>query len=202
MPKFTYDPQAHTYKLGDNRLISVTEVLPYRYMKDNQYAKDKGTYVHTACRLYLLNDLDEENLDPELVPYLDALKKFLHESNGMGIVGCFDIKSGSPHPCTELQIPAYIELANKGIPQNPANAPLLGVSKMILEEPFYHPIYQYCGTPDIIISDGGKVKEGHALYLKDNGKYSLSPVKDIRKNFEIFLSHLNAYKWQKEKGLI
>ena len=156
----------------------------------------KGTYVHDMCRLYLLNNLDEDNLDPVLVPYLDAFKLFLLQSKGMGIVGCFDIKSGSHHPCVELQIAAYVDLINNGIPMSATE------SNIILEMPFYHPIYQYAGTPDIVIFDKKPVKEGHALYLKDNGKYSLKSVDNIRKNFEMFLQFLNTERWKKEHNLM
>jgi len=196
MPNFTFNPEGHIYKVDGNQWPSVTSGLPYNYKGDNTYAMQKGTYIHYMCKLYLLNDLDEEYLDITLIPYLDALKKFLHDSKGMGIEGLFDIKSGSPHPCVELQIPAYIELVNSGIPMSaPESMP-------VLEMPFYHPIHQYCGTPDIIIFDKLPVREGYALYLKDNGKYSLSPVKDIRKNLEMFLQFLNTEKWKRQKGLI
>jgi len=196
MPKFEFISEGHKYLLDDRELLSVTSVLPYNYRGNNTEAMLKGRYIHEMCRLYLLKNLDEGNLDSALVPYLDAFRKFLYEIKGMDIMGVFDIKSGSPHPCTELQISAYIELVNHGIPQSaPEGQP-------ILEMPFYHSIYSYGGTPDIIIFDKLPVREGYALYLKDNGKYSLSSAKDVRKNFEIFIHHLNAYKWQKEKGLI
>ena len=199
VPDFTFDSQTHSYKVKGNRLSSVTSVLPYNYRCDNTYAMERGTMLHSMCRLYLLNDLDEENLDPALVPYLDALKKFLQDSNGMGITGLLDLKSGSPHPCVELQIPAYIELVNHGTPMHEACDPLK--SDMVLEEPFFHPIHQYAGTPDIIISGGKKIKEGHALYLKDNGKYSLSTIKNTRINLETFLCFLRTERWKREKGL-
>jgi len=169
-------------------------------MRNNESAMEKGRYVHEMCRLYLLNDLDEENLDPTLVPYLDALKKFLHDSNGMGIIGVFDIKSGSPHPCVELQIPAYIELVNNGIPMYRDECHLILGVPSYCELPFYHSTYAYAGTPDIVIGTKPH-REGHALYLKDNGKYSLQTVKDIRKNFETFLCFLRAERWKREKGL-
>jgi len=147
------------------------------------------------CRLYLLNDLNERTLDFLLEPYLNALKLFLSDSKGMGITGVFDIKSGSPHPCVELQIPAYIELVNNGISfQESGSYPML-------EIPFFHPTYQYCGTPDIVISDGSKVKEGFALYLKDTGKYKLERINNLRKNFEMFLQFLNTEKWKRAHGL-
>jgi len=196
MPNFEFQSNGHKYLIDGNQWLSVTQALPYNYRGDNTIAMKKGRYVHDMCRLYLLDDLDEESLSPILVPYLDALKKFLHDSKGMGIEGLFDIKSGSPHPCVELQIAAYIELVNQWQVwiKTECEMPLL-------ETPFYHPTYQYAGTPDIISGDL-PVREGYALYLKDNGKYSLSPVKDIRKNLETFLCFLRAEKWKHQKGLI
>ena len=197
MPKFEFQAKGHKYLLEGRELISVTQCLPKSpHMKTDEHYGVKGDYVHDACRLYLLNDLDEDDLDPVLVPYLDALKKFLHDSKGMGITGVFDIKSGAKSPMVELQVPAYIELVNQWQVwiKTERESPLL-------EVPLYHTIYNYAGTPDIVISDG-KVREGYALYLKPTGKYSLSPVKDIRKNFEQFIHQLNAYRWRKEKGLI
>ena len=197
MPEFTFDPEGHVYTVNGVALPSVTSVLPYNYRGNNEAAMLKGTYVHDMCRLYLLNNLDEDNLDPVLVPYLDAFKKFLNDSKGMGIEGVIDIKSGSPHPCVELQVPAYIELVNNGIPMSaPEGMP-------VLEMPFYHPVYQYAGTPDIIIYDKLPIFEGHGLYLKENGKYSLKPIEieNIRKNLEMFLQFLNTEKWKREKGL-
>jgi hypothetical protein len=113
----------------------------------------------------------------------------------MGISGVIDIKSGVHHPCVELQVPAYIELVNHGIPMvAPETMP-------IIEMPFYHPTYRYCGTPDIIIMEKLPVREGHALYLKANGKYSLKAIDNIRTNLEMFLSFLRTNRWIKEKGL-
>jgi hypothetical protein len=167
-------------------------------MKTDAHYGFKGTYVHDACRLYLLNDLDEDTLDPVLIPYISALKKFLSDSKGMRITGVFDIKSGAKSPIAELQISAYIELVNHGTPQNDLNrtAPILW-----LEEPFYHETHRFAGTPDIVIGNL-PVKEGFALYLKDNGKYSLSTIKNTRINFETFLCFLRAEKFKREKGLL
>lgn len=198
MPKFEFQAEGHKYLLDDRELISVTTCLPYNYRGNNTEAMQKGRYVHDMCRLYLLDDLDEDNLDPVLVPYLEALKKFLHDSKGMGIVGLIDLKSGAPTPCTDLQIAAYIELVNHWSVWLQTE----WSDTMMLETPLYHTVYNYAGTPDIVITGGKPVREGYALYLKDNGKYSLSPVKDIRKNFETFLCFLRTDRWKREKGLI
>ncbi len=197
MSKFTFDfePIQHVYTVDGVIYPSVSQVLPYNYWSNNTAAMQKGTYVHLMCEMYMKNTLDEASLDPILIPYLDAFRKFLYETKKMGIDGVIDIKSGAHSPCVELQIPAYIELVNHGIPRvAPETMP-------ILEMPFYHPIYHYCGTPDIIIYHELPVREGHALYLKANGKYALKTIKNVRTNLEIFFSFLITKRWIKEKGL-
>ena len=199
MPKFHFNPLTHTYTVDGIKRLSVTQCLPYNYRGDNVAAMAKGSYVHEMCRLHLLDDLNEGTLDPALVPYLDALKLFLYESKGMGLQGVIDIKSGATHPCVELQIAAYIELVNNGYPRRFDET--LNTHSVLLEEPFYHETYQYCGTPDIVIQNGSKVTQGHALYLRDNGTYKLETIPNVRRNFEIFLQFLNTERWKREKGL-
>ena len=66
-----------------------------------------------------------------------------------------DIKTGSPHPATDIQLAAYEELL-----------------------------------------DGG-AEEVYALYLRDNGSYSLIKKRD-NKNFAVFRSALHLYYYKKE----
>ena len=111
-----------------------------------------------------------------------------------------DFKSGASHPSSELQVSAYCDLARYGIDQEGKKFWDRG-NKTAFEISLYHPIYQYCGTIDCVIDDGKDYIEGMILYLKDNGKYSLKPVKNIRQNFEMFLQFLNTAKYCKEKGI-
>ena len=200
MPKFEFQPEGHKYLIDGNEWPSVTQVLPKTpFMKNNEEARLKGEYVHSMARLYLLNDLNESTLDDVLKPYLDALKKFLSDSKGMGIQGVIDIKSGAKVATVELQIAAYIELVCYGVTSDESRLE----GPMHLETPLYHPTYQYCGTPDIVIGDAIRdFKEGHALYLKDNGKYKLEPIPNVRRNLETFLCKLTSYKWDREHGFI
>lgn len=46
-----------------------------------EYASQRGIAVHKATELYDTGDLDEAALDPVIVPYLDAWKKFKAENN-------------------------------------------------------------------------------------------------------------------------
>ena len=112
----------------------------------------------------------------------------------------FDFKTGSPHPASELQLAAYSMLVKEGIGEDGKKF-MDRENKNAFEVRLYHPIWQFAGTIDMVIDDGKNTVEAFALYLKDNGKYSLSPVKDIRKNLEMFLQFLNTEKWKRQKGL-
>jgi hypothetical protein len=127
-------------------MISVTELLVKENFIDrtwfDNYGATRGSYVHTACHLYDTGELDEEDLDPALVPYLDGWKKFRAETGfeasmleermvsdeyqftgqpdrigdwpkvGLCII---DIKSGSLQPWTAIQLAAYKILAGRNI---------------------------------------------------------------------------------------
>ena len=197
MPKFEFIPEGHIYKVKGQRWVSVTQCLPDIYYSDNIEAKLRGQYGHEMCRLYLLNDLNEDTLDDILKPYLEALKLFLSHSKGMGIVGVIDFKLGAKTHLIELQIPAYIELVNNGHDREGNKL----ASGMHLEKPLFHPVYQYAGTPDIVLGDI-PAREVHALYLQANGKYKLVSIPNVRRNLEHFLCKLDSFKWDKEHGYI
>jgi len=78
--ELTFDPESHIYRAGALRLPSVTKVMKEAGIIDtsfyNEAGAKRGTYVHLACELYDKGTLDEETLDPALVPYLDAWKLY------------------------------------------------------------------------------------------------------------------------------
>lgn len=82
MTGFTFDEATHTYRFNGNVVPGVTSVLapltdfsrvPPHVLKA---ASDFGTAVHLACELDDLSILDEDQLDPALMPYLDGWRKF------------------------------------------------------------------------------------------------------------------------------
>lgn len=82
MSGLTFDEATHTYRYNGVIVPGVTTILspltdfsrvpPYIL----RAAADFGTAVHLACELDDLGDLDEGVLDPALVPYLAAWRKF------------------------------------------------------------------------------------------------------------------------------
>ncbi len=82
MTVLTFDEATHTYRYNGIVVPGVTTILsplsdfsrvPPHVLRA---AADFGTAVHLACELDDLGDLDESALDPALVPYLAAWRKF------------------------------------------------------------------------------------------------------------------------------
>ena len=83
MSELEFDEATHTYSVSGKQMSSVTRILKSAGLIDERWFSDegarRGSYAHKALELYDQSDLDEETLDPGLVPYLDAWKKFRSE---------------------------------------------------------------------------------------------------------------------------
>ena len=134
-----FDQPSHTYRAGGERVISVTQAISAAGLVDGRwfddYSRDRGTAVHLACELWDKGTLDEDVLDPVIVPYLDGWRLFTAETGAVwdmtgieqmvhsqvyrfagkldriGTVNSrrtlVDIKTGIPQPWTALQLAAY-----------------------------------------------------------------------------------------------
>jgi len=182
----------HKYSVGDKSLVSVTHVIKSEGLAGdtshwNDAARDRGTFVHQVCEWYDLGKLDEETLDPGLVPYLQAYKRFKEHQDphwyvieGMrcdmtlryagtidraGFIKASkfpivcDLKSGSPAPWHRVQTAAYKRLVAKDLPE--------GI------------IWRYC------------------LYLHDDGTYKLDKLSlDDSEDWGVFVAALAAHQWK------
>ena len=94
-----FNPMGHIYTYAGpgetifRQVPSITTIL--RPMNDEFYglgngvgpnavlshAAERGQAVHDACWFLDNDDLDEDSLDPEIVPYVAAYRKFREESN-------------------------------------------------------------------------------------------------------------------------
>lgn len=81
---FQFDPVEHRYFLDGHEVPGVTRVIggvfPELYAHSSEYAMDRGSRVHSAIHYWLEDDLDEESLGWDVVPYLNAAKQFVAES--------------------------------------------------------------------------------------------------------------------------
>lgn len=182
-----FDPEKHEYRLGERRLVSVTQALSLvDDRRKDPYFLQRGRFIHLACELWDKGELSEETLDSAILPRLEAWKSFRADTgftprlieqrlfhpiylygmtldrqgplNGADVL--IDIKS-SPAPVDVLQNAAYW-------------------AGLMAQDP---PI---------------PTKKAFDVYLKDNGKYSLVETKFLRRDFLTFLAILTAYRW-KEK---
>lgn len=86
--KISLDEEYHLYRDEDTgRIIpdSTTGLLKklgfiqpvYGY---NEYSRNRGTLAHRVAKLHLDGDLDEDSVDPVLVPYYHAVLSFLADT--------------------------------------------------------------------------------------------------------------------------
>jgi len=82
-----FDEATHTYSLDGKVVPSVTQILnianDFGFVNKDvlDRASKFGTAVHKATELYDACDLNEATLDIALLPYLDAWKMFLSNTN-------------------------------------------------------------------------------------------------------------------------
>lgn len=85
--RLTLDSEAHAYRLGERVLPSVTQILAAVGIADfskpwfTDAVKERGTFVHEAIALDNEGDLDDETLDPALVPYVTAWRQYRTDSS-------------------------------------------------------------------------------------------------------------------------
>jgi len=177
-------------------VIRVTALLAEAGLIDRTWFSEegatRGTYVHQACHYYDTGELDEESLDPVLIPYLDGWKKFVADTRvtilraeerivneRLGITGTpdrvvewpgvgyavIDIKSGSLSDWTAIQLAAY---------------------KLLL-------------TDAVKDDDWPRVLKRFAVNLPGDGTYKVKEYKD-RADEGIFLAALAIHNWRKNHG--
>src|SRR3990172_7625330 len=82
--QFIYKAETHEYSVDGRRVPSLTEILNSAGIVDSQwfndYARDKGTFVHSMTAMWDKGTLDEDTLDPQLFMYLVAWRSFRVEN--------------------------------------------------------------------------------------------------------------------------
>jgi len=187
-----FDPKTHTYAIGGRELISVTTileeaglyVLPHVTEEMLNWAQDRGTKIHEACRFLDERDLDWDSLDPMISGYVLAYQEFKKDTGFtpklsehkvhdtvFGIAGRLDrfgfiqdrgvmadIKTGAVPRSTGLQLVAY---------------------------GYMH--------------DPNKIFYRMAVQLKINGTYKVTdyPISDYQRDLDTFLSAVRIVNWKR-----
>lgn len=191
-----FNPENHEYKLDGIVIPSVTQIL--NILSDAIYsgipvsvmlaAADRGIKVHLACELWDNDMLDEEQLDPALVPYLAAWKKFKAE-NGFTV---FNNESKVYHETYNYAG----QLDRTGTFKNKAELTMVDIKARAKLTAETGP--QLAAYKDAFENQHGeKIKKRFAVNLKNNGKYEMKEYSD-RSDLKTFLSCATIFQWRKK----
>lgn len=137
----TYDDKTHTYKIGGQEVISVTQALVEAGLVDTKwftdYGRRRGSAVHKAIQYRVEGSLDLNSIDPKIEGYLSAWDAFVedtgyepiacekrlfsaihraagtldHLGNLRGKTVIADVKTGALNAVTGIQLTGYAQLA-------------------------------------------------------------------------------------------
>jgi len=84
MPDFHFDPLLHIYTLDGVQIPSLTAILKSEgYIDTTFYAEggaENGSRRHLICHLDDINDLVEDSIDDDDLPYLDSWRQFKRDT--------------------------------------------------------------------------------------------------------------------------
>lgn len=180
----TFDPEKHTYALDGQVLPSVTQILTALNFIDarwyDEWSRDKGTLVHLVCHLDDTGELDDDTVDPVLVPYLDAYRQFKAQSGFIASASEVPLASakyryaGTPDKIGSFKDAECVIIDIKSGNVEPWAAIQLSMYQILKDSPYNR----------------------YALKLMKDGKYKLIPFKD-RQDKQISLSAVACYWWQR-----
>jgi hypothetical protein len=169
-----------------NNIPRVTEVIaamfPERWKPDPWYLT-RGTFVHRACELADMGELDPESIDPAIQTRVDAYWRFRNESEFQPEI----IEKRFTHSRYQYtgQIDRAGELNGKKI--------LLDIKSGVESVTDNLQGGAYWG----LLEDAKiQVFRVHVLYLKEDGSYRLTEVENIRKMFNVFLAALTLFNFK------
>lgn len=188
---FRFDPSDHSYHLGDRRLIGVSEAIQAAGLEDFsridpdifEHARQRGVAVHAACYFLDEGDLDWGTVTPEIEPYVRAWERFkgdfpldwsdvekplFHATHGF---------AGTPDRVTEKPGPTITDI--KTYRPDAVTGIQLAAYSFLRFGP--QPVYD--------------APKRWGLWLKDDGKYSLTEYTD-RGDEAVFLACLTIAKFK------
>lgn len=117
-----FDPETHTYRVDGVVRPSVTEILRTANLSDNgmsaggweidadvlDNAAERGTMVHLAVELDCQGVLDEDSVDDEIWPYVEAWREFVADTGFVRIANELPIYEPMGDYCGTLDLLGYI----------------------------------------------------------------------------------------------
>ena len=192
MPNFIFKEETHEYFLDGVLIPSVTGILNDLGIINTSFvtADDLsfGSKVHKTTELYDLGTLPPIN--PMLTPYLNAWKKFLHESKFIFDLYRIEKPKYSPkykygftidRPGWFDGLGTVLDIKTSMVPNHLANRLQLAL---------------YQSGENEYINDKHKIKRRIAVHLNSGGGYKIWEYKD-KNDINIALSCLNIYNLKK-----
>lgn len=184
----TFDEPTHVYELDGRQIPSVTQVLePFSGMEFVdpiilKAASDFGTNVHIACDLFNNECLDWDQLDPALVPYVEAWDKCLRDTGAVVLKSEMRVFSSRLKCAGTLDDVVYLRngecmydiKSTAGVPRT------VGPQTAAYAE-FYKEM------------TGKRIKRRYCCHLKPDGRYALVELKE-HSDWPIFQACLTLFR--------
>ncbi|MFC3107432.1 hypothetical protein ACFQAT_07945 [Undibacterium arcticum] len=189
----TFNESLHEYRFNGVIVPGVTTILKplVDYSMVNPEVLERGRLlgqaVHKMTELHDQDDLDEDALDSEMVPYLDAWKKFRADTGFEPVT----IEARMYHKryryCGTSDRTGTIKgkLAVVDIKKMLTLGPVIGI--------------QLAAYQAAHVDAGLAVTHRYALGLRADGTYRLEPFTEAN-DFAVFLSLLTVHNWKARHG--
>lgn len=196
----TFDEARHEYRYNGEVIPSVTTILKplvdYSAIHPDvlKRASELGTMVHKTTELFDEGVLDEDDLDPVLVPYLDGWKRFRQE---VGFVPD-SIEKRMYHPTFRYCGTSDRTGAIRGVKA------VVDIKKMMTLGPVIG--VQLAAYKEALNLTGAGIEKRYALGLRPDGTYRLQEFADTS-DLPCFMSLLTMWRaqetitnWRKKHG--
>lgn len=187
-----FDEAKHEYRYNGIVVPGVTTILKplsnYSQVAPNVLARaaQLGTMVHKTTELYDEGVLDEDDLDPILVPYLEGWKLFRREVEFEPIT----IEHRMYHPagfCGTSDRTGYVR----------SKKSVVDIKKMMTLGPVIGP--QLAAYKEAHNHEGAGIEKRYALGLRPDGTYRLQEFADPS-DLPCFMSLLTIHNWRLKHG--
>jgi hypothetical protein len=183
----TFDAAEHRYYFNGEPVPNVTRVLepmvdydrvPFRIL---EHAAQRGNAVHLATEFYDDGDLDEQSLDPEIVPYVQAWRTFRRESGF--IVERSEVRVWSERHRFAGTVDAIGTMRGRRIMVEKKTTAQLHPATAIQ-------VSAYCRAYNSAVAPAERVRECYSVWLRRDGTYRFK-FYDPLEHWAMFLAMLN-----------
>jgi hypothetical protein len=189
-PGLTRDEEEHVYKFQGRVVPGITRLMEPIHSYDGvpewilERKAHLGSCVHLATELWDNDDLAEDSLSPDLVPYLEAWKTFRKENAGR--IHAVEPKlyhagmgyAGQPDRCMQIDTDYdVLEIKTTSRLFNAVGVQLMA-QKHLLESAM----------------PGMRIGKRIAIQLKADGRYQLREYKDPH-DWPVFVALLSVHNW-------